>query len=210
MNRFKKYAENVFVAECPERHEAGEIIELTTKYGKTVEVEVFKEVKQANGLFYYSFLRLADKSYAERKAEQYTNNIDGLKAKSQKFHDKAVEGVKDLAGEPVKVGHHSEHRHRKLLERSWNTMGKSVECRDRADSLEHKKAYWEKKAKEINLSMPESLEYYQAKLEEAKEYHQGLKSGKYPKEHGYSMQYANKAVKDLERKVKLAKELWEV
>src|SRR5699024_4134035 len=34
-------------------------------------------------------------------------------------------------GEPVKIGHHSQRRHEKALERSWATLGKAVEA-DRA------------------------------------------------------------------------------
>ena len=41
MNKFKKYCPNVWVAECEDEHEKGEIIELETKYGKMVECEVY-------------------------------------------------------------------------------------------------------------------------------------------------------------------------
>ena len=56
--------------------------------------------------------------------------------------------------------------------------------------------------------MPESLEFYTYTLEQAKEYHIGLKNGTYQKEHSYSVTYANKKVKDLTRKVELAQKLW--
>ncbi|MGP1449908.1 MAG: DUF3560 domain-containing protein [Wolinella sp.] len=38
-----------------------------------------------------------------------------------------------------------------------------------AEEKARKAEYWEKKAKEINLSMPESLEFFEYKLEKAKE-----------------------------------------
>ena len=41
MNKFKKYCPNVWVAECEEEYEKGEIIELETQYGKIVECEVY-------------------------------------------------------------------------------------------------------------------------------------------------------------------------
>lgn len=47
-------------------------------------------------------------------------------------------------GEPIKVGHHSERRHRRALEKSWDYMGRAVQAReqairttDRATSAEH-------------------------------------------------------------------------
>ncbi|SLG91858.1 Domain of uncharacterised function (DUF3560) [Mycobacteroides abscessus subsp. abscessus] len=42
-------------------------------------------------------------------------------------------------GEPIKVGHHSERRHRRSIERAWNALGKSVEA-GRAADLAHERA----------------------------------------------------------------------
>lgn len=56
--------------------------------------------------------------------------------------------------------------------------------------------------------MPESLEFYAFKLEQAKEKHQGIKNGTIPKDHSMSLQYANKAVKDAEKNLKIAQKLW--
>ncbi len=41
MNKFKKYCPNVWVAECEEEYERGEIIQIETKYGKEVESTFF-------------------------------------------------------------------------------------------------------------------------------------------------------------------------
>lgn len=41
-------------------------------------------------------------------------------------------------GQPILVGHHSEKRHRKAIERSWNAMDKSVKLREKADYYEQK------------------------------------------------------------------------
>lgn len=73
-------------------------------------------------------------------------------------------------------------------------MGKSVEFSDKATEHEREAEYWDKRATTINLSMPESIDFYAHKLEEAKEYHEGVKSGKYPREHSYTLTYAKKAV----------------
>ena len=56
--------------------------------------------------------------------------------------------------------------------------------------------------------MPESLEYFLHKLEKAIAYHSGLKDGSIVREHSYSLTYASKEVKELEKKVEIAKKLW--
>lgn len=113
-----------------------------------------------------------------------------------------------VLAEPIKVGHHSEKRHRALIERNHKRMANCIKENKIAEEKARKAEYWERKAKEINLSMPESLDYFSFKLEEAKKYHKGLKDGSIRKEHSYSVQYANKAVKDLTKKLELAKILW--
>lgn len=57
--------------------------------------------------------------------------------------------------------------------------------------------------------MPESIEFYEFKLEKAKEYHEGLKNGKYEREHSFSLTYAKKGVNKIENKLLIAKRLWE-
>lgn len=56
--------------------------------------------------------------------------------------------------------------------------------------------------------MPESLEYFAYRLEQAKEYHEGVKSGKYPREHAYTLTYAKKNVNEMQEKYDTARKLW--
>lgn len=208
-NRYKKYCENVFVAETDTKHNKGDVIVMTTKYGKEVECEVHNLVQQDNNKFYYSIVRIEDKSYAERKAEKYEKSANIHISRSNVWYEKSHEGRDFLSlGEPIKVGHHSEGRHRSLIDRNWNRMGNSIKEKEQASKLEQKADYWKRKANEINLSIPESLEFYKYRLDEAQKYHKGLKDGSIPKEHSYSMQYANKEVKELTRKVEIAQKLW--
>lgn len=37
MNKYKKYVPNVWLAECSEPHEKGDVIEIETRYGKVNE-----------------------------------------------------------------------------------------------------------------------------------------------------------------------------
>lgn len=214
MNTYSKYAPNVFVAKCEDRHEKGETIIVETKYGKEHECIVFNLVMHGKDGFYYYSIVSADgfnyQEFCKAKAERRRNWAASAENKSTKAWEASHEGRDFLAmGEPIKVGHHSEKRHRALIERNHNRMDKSVELTKVAEEHESKAEYWERKAKDINLSMPESIEYYEYKFEEAKERHKGLKSGKYRREHSYSVSYAKKAVNEAEKNLTTAKKLWE-
>lgn len=212
MNTYYKYAPNVFLAKCDEKHEKGEEILVTTKYGKENESIVFNLVFERDGFYYYSIVR-ADgfnvQEWAKRRAERRREWAASAERKSDEYYKRSNKDADFLSlGEPIKVGHHSEHRHRKMIEDAWNNMGKSVEFSDKAAEHERLAEYWDAKASTINLSMPESIDFYEHKLEKAKEYHEGLKSGKYPREHMYSLTYAKKEVNELQKKYELAKKLW--
>ena len=174
MNKFKKYCPNVWVAECDEKHDKGEVITLETQYGKEVGCEVYNLLAEKNDKFYYSIVRL-EENYATRKAEKYRSSQARHEAKSSEWHEKSQEGAEFLR---------------------------------LADERARKAEYWEAKAEEINLSMPESVEYFAAQLEKAKARQKGLKDGTIRREHNYSLTYATKSVKDLTQKLELAQKLW--
>ena len=50
-NTYYKYAPNVFLAKCPERHEKGDIINVTTRYGKVNESVVYNLIMERDGFF---------------------------------------------------------------------------------------------------------------------------------------------------------------
>ncbi len=142
---------------------------------------------QKGELYYYSIVRIEDKTYAERKAERYSNSASNHTAKSNQYLGASNEGKEFLSlGEPIKVGHHSEKSHRALIERNWNRMEKSFESAEKAQAAEQKAEYWENKAEEITLAMPESIEYFSDRLEKATAYHEGLKNGSIVRAHSYS------------------------
>lgn len=212
MNTYSKYVPNVFLAKCTEKHEKGETITVTTQYGKENESIVFNLIYEKDGFYYYSIVRADGYNAQERaknKAEKYGNWAASAEKKSEDYYNKSHSITENIPlGQPILVGHHSEGRHRRDLDKSWNAMGKSVEMTKKAEAHESKAEYWAKRANEINLSMPESIEYFQYKLKIAKEYHAGVKSGKYPKEHTFTLTYAKKEVNELEKKVQLAIKLW--
>ena len=212
MNTYAKYCPNVFVAKCTEQHEKGSTIMVTTKYGKENESIVFNLVAQNDGYYYYSIVR-ADgynvQEHAARKAERLQNAQANAEKKSNQYYEASQEGKDFLSlGEPIKIGHHSEKRHRALIDRNWNRMGKCVEFSDKAKEYQNRSEYWESKTDTINLSMPECLDYYEFKIEQAKEKHEGLKNGTIERSHSFSLTYSKKELNELEKKLLIAKKLW--
>lgn len=212
MNTYYKFYPNVFVAKCTEPHEKGEIIQVTTRYCKENDCIVFNLVGKKDGFFYYSIVRadgMNSQEFAKKRAERLVNASVRSEQKSDQFWQASYEGREFLAlGEPIKIGHHSEKRHRALIERNFNRMAKSVEFSQVSEDQLSRSEYWADRANKIDLSMPESIDFFEFKLEEAKARHEGLKNGTIEREHSFSLTYAKKEVNEIEKKVKIAKLLW--
>lgn len=212
MNTYQKYCPNVFVAKCDERHEKGETIVVTTKYGKENEHIVYNLVAERDGFFFYSIVRADGYNCQERarcKAEKYEQAAANADRRSREYFRKSEKDADFLSlGEPIKVGHHSEKRHRKMIQDAWNNTGKMVAEMDKAEAYRDKAEGWERHTEDINLSMPESIDYYAEKLEKAKAYHQAMKEGKIERSHSYSLTYAKNAVNEAQKNYSLAVKLW--
>lgn len=212
MNTYIKYCANVYVAKCETEYQKGDVIIVTTKYGKENEHVVHNLVGHTKAGYFYSITRADGYNVQEKMKRKITALENAAINADKKSHDayNSLQGREFLAlGEPIKVGHHSEKRHRALLARNDNKMRRSYEEMEKARGYRQKAAYLADDEEIINLSMPESLKYYTVKLEEAKAYHSGLKDGSIEREHSYSLTYANKAVKDLTKNVELAQKLWQ-
>lgn len=211
MNTYYKYAPNAWLAECEQEYSHGESIQITNKHGREAAATVWKLVAAGkNGKFYYSFLREGD-AYALRKLARY----EGAASKARQVSDAAWqasnEGADFLAlGEPIKIGHHSEKRHRALIERNHRRMGKSVEYSKKAAEYEAKADYWRAKVGEVTLAMPQSVEHYTQKLATLEAVHAGMKAGTVERSHSMSMQYALRDVKEARKQLEIAKKLWEL
>ena len=212
MNTYSKFVPNVFLAKCTEKHEKGETITVETRYGNENDSIVFNLIYEKDGYYYYSIVR-ADgfnvQEWAKRKSERYKERAEKAANKSEEYFTKSNKDSDFLSlGEPIKVGHHSEKRQRKIIDDAWRNTGKAVEFNDKAADNQIKANNWSKRTDVINLSMPESIDYYSDKLEKAKDYHDGLKSGKYIRDHSYSLTYAKKAVNEAKKNYDLAIRLW--
>lgn len=212
MNTYSKFVPNVFLAKCETQHERGEEITLTTKYGQEHDCIVYNLIYEREGFYYYSIVRADGFNVQERarmKAERLQGYSNNAKRRGDNYRKASDEGKDFLVlGEPIKVGHHSEHRHRALIERNWKRMDNCIKELDKSEQYEKRAEYWEKEAGIINLSMPESLEYYNFKFEQAKAKHEGLKNGTIERGHSYSLTYAKKELNEVESKLNLAKRLW--
>ena len=158
MNTYSKYCPNVFVVKCTEQHEKGEIITLETKYGKDVENQVHNYLgKSRDGFYLYSITRsdgLNSQDRAKNKADKLNGYAENAKKKSQSYYEASHEGRNFLSlGEPIKIGHHSEGRHRALIQRNWDRMGKSIAEDEKAKDYNRRVEYWEERASKIDLSI---------------------------------------------------------
>lgn len=212
MNTYSKFVPNVFLAKCTERHEKGDVIEMSTKYGKTHNCIVFNLIYERDNFFYYSIVRedgFDSRAWAQRKAEKYSGYADSAERKSNDFYKSSHAATEHIPlGQPILVGHHSESAHRRALDKSWNDMGKCVAMSEKAEAYESRANYWANKANTINLSMPESLEFYEYEIERTKAIHEGMKNGTIERAHSYSLTYAKKELNEAESKLGLAKKLW--
>jgi len=212
MNTYAKYCPNVYVAKCEQEYQKGDVIQVQTKYGKENDCIVFNLVHKANGAFYYSIVRedgFDSRQWAANRAARLSNAAANAEKKSTQYWEAAQEGKDFLVlAEPIKVGHHSEKRHRALIDRNWNRMAKCVEASDKAETYEERAAYWESRANDINLSMPESIDFYVHKLEQATREHEELKNHPEKRSHSYSLTYAKKAVNEAKKNFETALKLW--
>ena len=214
LNSYYKYAPNVWLAKCHEKHERGSIILVANRYGDEKEHIVHNLIAEKGGSFYYSITRADGFNCQERaknKEARLLGAASNAQAKSNQAWKASHEGSDFLSlGEPIKIGHHSEKRHRALIERNHKRMAKSVELDHQAQDYERRAAYWASRAADINLSMPESCEYYVFELEKAKAHHADLKANPEKRAHSFALTYAKKKVKELESNVALAQKLWGV
>ena len=212
MNTYVKYSPNVYVAKCEEQHEKGDIINVTTKYGKENECQVWNYLGQKNGFYFYSITRTDGyncQQRAQKIADRYQESSEKASMQSSAMFDKSMNAVKGIPfGQPILTDHYSAKGHRNAIDRSWNALGKSVALSEKAERCQDKAEYWERKAEQINLSMPESIKYYKDQLEKAEAYHAKLKSGVLPRDHAYSLTYAKKAVNEMRDNYEKALKLW--
>ena len=90
-------------------------------------------------------LRKIRQERQDRRAERLRERADAADRRAEKAHNKISEGERSFLrlGEPVKVGHHSEGRHRRLISRfekatteEFEERAKAQRLRERADFMQ--------------------------------------------------------------------------
>lgn len=212
MNTYAKFCPNVYVAKCSDEHQKGDIITVTTKYGKENECFVWNLVSKKDGFYYYSITRadgFNSQERARRKAESLESSAQRANLQAGAYAERShgyVAGI--VPGQPILVGHHSERKHRKAIEDSNRAMGKAVQSWEAADNYESRAEYWKERAEKVDLSMPESIEFFAFKVKELECLHQHLKEHPEAREHAFALTYAKKDLNEARKNHELAIRLW--
>lgn len=170
-NTFRKYTSGVYVMHSDEHgFQHGDQAVIETRHGNEVEVTVWKHIKTVkDGGAIYSVIRNDGKTRKEwlrRKVERQENAAARQNRLSNEYYHKSQKDRDFLSlGEPVKVGHHSEKKHRKIIDDAWNNIGRSCMAQKKQERHEDKAAELEARLnKEINIDTPESVELLEERV----------------------------------------------
>ncbi|MBZ5709663.1 DUF3560 domain-containing protein [Nannocystis pusilla] len=108
--------------------------------------------------------------YAERRQARVSGleaAARGRAAQADRLTRESSEGLPDN-GQPILVGHHSEGRHRRMIERSHTKMRKSIELADEAENLQ-RRANAAAKNRAISSDDPDAIEKIRAKIDHLEE-----------------------------------------
>jgi hypothetical protein len=140
----------------------------------------------------------------EERKQRRIDNANARAAKADKESTAAYNRASEISsyipmGQPILVGHHSEKRHRRDLEKIDNNMRKSVQLSDKADYYREKAEAIEAAAEYvISSDDPNALEKLRTKLENMQKMQELMKA-------------ANKAIKKnfgkLDQQIEALKEL---
>lgn len=212
MNTYVKYCPNVFVAKCTEEHAKGDEILVTTKYGKENECIVWNKVAERDGFYYYSITRADGYNCQERakaRAEKLKASAQRAEAQATASYERARDATSGIVfGQPILVDHYSARYHMAALKKSDAAMRKSVEMSRKSDDYESRAKYWEERANVVNLSMPESIDYYAFKVEQLTKAHQYLKEHPEARPHSFALTYAKKDLNQAQKDYQTALKLW--
>ena len=143
----------------------------------------------------------------ERKKEIYQERVEQAVQRSQAHYKRH----NDLAsvipmGQPILIGHHSEKRHRKDLDRIDNEMKKSIQEDEKADYYRNKINNIDNN-KAISSDDPKAIEKLQAKVKELEDAKVKVKARQHE---WYELPYLNADIKRLKNRIKEIQELEEL
>ena len=213
-NTFKKYTAGVYAMLSEDDNlQHGDAATIETRHGKEVNVTVWKKLgKHRDGGTMYSVTRddgIDRKEWLKRKVERQQNAALRQEKNMADYHAKSRKHADFLSlGEPVKVGHHSERRHRKIIDDAWNNMGKSVAAADKAERHQDKAETLEQRLKrDINLDTPESVEFLTQRVADLEAQREAIKAN--PHE-GWEVSNLGATIRRYKERLDTARVLWDL
>jgi hypothetical protein len=211
---FKKYTQGVYCMQSEDdnlQHESE--VTVTTKHGKDINVIVWKKLSTRNEHTFYSVIRIDGYDRAEhmrRKIERAENAQARQEKLANEYYNKSNKDRDFLSlAEPIKIGHHSEKRHRKIINQAYDNMGKSVAAsnkaksyNDKIDTLESRLAY------NINLDTPESLELLEQRVIDLEQQRDNLKASK--NYESYQLTNLGANIRRYKERLETARKLWDI
>lgn len=214
--QFRKYTAGVYCLEAEQQFDHGDVVIVPTRRGKEVEVTIWKHLFTKNGVSYHSYIRCDGINSGERlqaKAEKHRERAAKASAQSDHYYEKSNEHRDFLSlGEPIKVGHHSEKRHRRIIEQANTNMGKSVEAANKASELLERAYGAEAASENIFIDTPECLPRLREKLERLTSIHEETKAQRKAGENISRYIISNRAanVRRVKKQLETAEKLWEL
>lgn len=214
MNTYKKYTAGVYCMQSDNAdYKHNDNATITTKRGKEIPVIVWKKLFSKGEYTFYSVVRedgFNRSAWLQKKADKRAEQAERQKKLSSEYYEKSNKDRDFLAlAEPIKVGHHSEKRHRKLINDNWRNMGKSVAASDKARELSSKAEELEARAKrDINLDTPESLDLLAERVAYLEKQKADLKASKQCESWQLSNLGAN--IRRYKERLETAKKLWDL
>lgn len=213
MTQFKKYSAGVYCLHTDKTDlKHGDVVEVTTRRGKAVPVVIWKHLFTRNDDVYYSYIRedgFDRKAWQARKAERLESAAARQHRLSDEHYEKSNKDRDFLSlGEPIKIGHHSEKRHRKAIENAWEQMGKSVECDRKAkEYAERSETIKDRLAYEINLDTPESLDLLEQRIVDLETQREEIKARPHK---SWELSNLGANIRRYKKRYETAKRLWDL
>lgn len=119
---------------APKHHIINPTAKALTEAGFTVEISINDTPRPTAEVEADLAQRATNRAEAlDTKAERRAQLAEQADRARREAHDRLPE-----FGEPVKIGHHSENRHRRAIDRAHNAMGRSIEADQAAEHAEQR------------------------------------------------------------------------
>lgn len=139
-----------------------------------------------------------------RRIERYKELSKKAKEKSEQYSNSNVNRILQIApGQPILVGHHSERKHRRLIEKARNDIRKSIQEDDKSIFYKNK-AETAKNSKSIYGDDPKAIEKLEDKLERLENEKASIKARKHD---SWELANIGATIRETKKRIERLKEL---